>query len=77
MRVTSKGQVTIPIEIRAQLGFLPETEVEFAVMGDAAVLRRSEHPTRSPGRLLVERLRGSATVKMTTDEIMALTRGED
>ena len=35
MRITSKGQVTIPIEIREKLGLLPNTEVEFEVVGNA------------------------------------------
>ncbi len=33
MRITSKGQVTIPLAIREQAGFLPETEVEFIMSG--------------------------------------------
>ena len=31
MRITTKGQVTIPIEIRKKMGLLPETEVEFKI----------------------------------------------
>ena len=38
MRVTSKGQVTIPIEVREKLGIFPNTEVEFEVRGNAARL---------------------------------------
>ena len=34
MRITSKGQVTIPIEIREKMGFLPETEVKFKIAGN-------------------------------------------
>ena len=75
MRVTSKGQVTIPQDIRRKLGIVSHTEVEFVTQGDAVILRRAEHaPTK--GKRLVEGMRGRATVKMTTDEIMALTRGE-
>ncbi|MBM4356198.1 MAG: AbrB/MazE/SpoVT family DNA-binding domain-containing protein [Deltaproteobacteria bacterium] len=75
MRVTSKGQVTIPIEIRERLGIVPETEVEFVVEGDVVVLRRAKgKPGR--GRSLVQRLRGKATSRMSTDKIMALTRGK-
>ena len=75
MRITSKGQVTIPAHIREQLGLQPETEVEFEVDGDAVRIVRAEKrrkPTR--GEQLVRRLSGSATIRMTTDEIMALTR---
>jgi AbrB family looped-hinge helix DNA binding protein len=75
MRITSKGQVTIPVHIREQLGLLPETEVDFEVDGDAVRIvrsRKGRKPTR--GEQFVRRLSGSATIRMTTDEIMALTR---
>jgi AbrB family looped-hinge helix DNA binding protein len=75
MRITSKGQVTIPQEVREKLGLRPHTEVEFVVEGNVAYVRKVEGPPRR-GRRLVERMRGRATVKMSTDEIMALTRGE-
>lgn len=79
MKITTKGQVTIPIHIRESLGLLPHTEVVFEVRGDAAVLRRADAVPRDGGRgrQLVERLRGRATVTMTTDEILALTREVD
>jgi AbrB family looped-hinge helix DNA binding protein len=75
MRVSTKGQVTIPLEVREQLGLQPGAEVDFEVEGDIAKLipvRKAGHR----GRRVVEHLRGQATVRMTTDEIMALTRGE-
>lgn len=76
MRVTSKGQVTIPHDIRRKLGIDAHTEVEFVLEGNTVVLRKIQGtPTR--GKRLVESLRGRATVKMTTEEIMALTRGEE
>jgi hypothetical protein len=138
MRITTKGQVTIPREGREKMGFLPHSEVEFVVEGNLAYLRKEEgakskgkklsvvrfglcilvfwhettvlHPppappikgrgalySLSPGgrgsgrggmrrqqevngqcwKKLVDRMRGRATVRMSTDEIMALTRGED
>jgi len=75
MRVTSKGQVTIPHEIRDRMGITPQSEVEFLVEEGQVILRkiRSSNPR---GEQLVRRLRGQATVRMTTDQIMALTRGE-
>jgi AbrB family looped-hinge helix DNA binding protein len=76
MRITSKGQVTIPIDVRTRAGLLPGTEVEFAVKGDVVVLRRAEKRAGGRGARLVERMRGRGTVRMTTDQIMALTRGE-
>ena len=75
MKVTSKGQVTIPVEIRERAGILPGTEVEFEVIGKAVTLRKVKKSSRR-GRSIVARMRGRATGKMTTDEIMALTRGE-
>lgn len=76
MRITSKGQVTIPIEIRAQAGLLPNTDVTFEFRNGEILLKKSpSQATR--GQKLVERMRGKATIRMTTDEIMALTRGED
>ncbi|MFZ4859182.1 MAG: AbrB/MazE/SpoVT family DNA-binding domain-containing protein [Desulfuromonadaceae bacterium] len=76
MRVTSKGQVTIPGAIRQKLGIFPQSEVEFVVEGNTVILRTVTEKT-SRGKRLVETLRGRATVRMTTDEIMAFTRGED
>ena len=75
MRVTSKGQVTIPKEIRERLGIAPHTEVEFVVEGDRVILRRIPG-SGNVGRELVRKLRGRATIHMSTDEILALTRGE-
>lgn len=75
MRVTSKGQVTIPRNVRQHLGIFPQSEVEFVVEGNTVVLRMVTGET-SRGKKLIETLRGRATVRMTTDEIMALTRGE-
>jgi AbrB family looped-hinge helix DNA binding protein len=78
VQVTTKGQVTIPQEIRERLGLLPNTEVEFELAGDHARLRKAR---RSPGgsargQLAVALLRKAGDVRMTTDQIMALTRGE-
>lgn len=77
MRITSKGQVTIPADIRERAGLLPHTDVRFEYDGiSVRIVRTNEQSQRGRGRRLVERLRGSATVRMTTDEIMALTRSE-
>lgn len=76
MKVTTKGQVTIPQEIREKLGMLPGSEVEFKVVGNAAKIVPAKNG-QSRGWKLVEHLRSHApTIGMTTDEIMALTRGE-
>lgn len=76
MRVTSKGQITIPCDIRRQLGITSQSEVEFVIEHNTVILRLVQG-LPSKGNRLVETLRGRATVKMTTDEIMALTRGEE
>lgn len=74
MRVTEKGQVTIPKELRDALGIGAGTEVQFEQRGDELVVRkRTDAPSR--GDRLAARLRGRGDVEMTTDEIMALTRG--
>jgi AbrB family looped-hinge helix DNA binding protein len=75
MRVTSKGQVTIPQEIRNRLGWLPHTNVEFELAGDHARIRKVETGGMSGrGRMAVEALRGTGDVGMSTDEILALMR---
>ena len=74
MRITSKGQVTIPIEIRERVGLLPHTEVRFEVEGNAVRILRAETSTGGRGERLLQRLRGRATSGMSTEEIMALTR---
>jgi AbrB family looped-hinge helix DNA binding protein len=75
MRITSKGQVTIPKEIREAAGLLPDTEVEFVMSAGRVILRKQFGKSRR-GAKLIAALRGKGTGKMTTDEIMALTRGE-
>jgi antitoxin PrlF len=74
MRVTAKGQVTIPKELRDELGIHAGTEVEFERRKDTIVVRKSAS-ARTRGRRLAEQLQGSGDVAITTDEIMALTRG--
>jgi AbrB family looped-hinge helix DNA binding protein len=74
MKVTTKGQVTIPQHIREKLGITPASEVDFVEeKGRIFLVKRKE------GKAAVQKfatLRGSATVKMTTNEIMALTRSD-
>ncbi len=77
MRITSKGQVTIPKAMRDELGLLPGVEVEFVRDGDSArVQRKAGGKTR--GQELVEHLHEAGkNYTMTTEEVMRLTRGED
>ena len=72
MRLTSKGQVTIPQDIREKLGLLPLTEVEFDIVGDSVRIRKKD----SRGQLMLEAMSKAPRPLLTTDEIMALTRGE-
>ena len=74
MRITSKGQVTIPQEFREALGLLPHSEVEFELDGDAVRIRKAKRST-SRGAAIVARMKGTATSRLTTDQIMKLTRG--
>lgn len=75
MRITSKGQVTIPQAIRKQAGLGPNTEVEFEYQDGVVILRPS---AGTKGEQLVARLRGAFQgCGMSTDEIMRETRGED
>jgi AbrB family looped-hinge helix DNA binding protein len=77
MRITSKGQVTIPVEIREKAGLLPHTEVEFEFDGTCVrIVRVERHDRTSRGARLVANLRGRGDGTLSTDEIMALTRGE-
>ena len=80
MRLTVKGQVTIPIEMREKLGLLPNSEVEFALVGDSIRIRKVRHDRgKSRGQRLLEAMRKAPRPRpgMTTDQLMALTRGED
>ena len=70
MRVTTKGQVTIPRRIRERLGITARSEVEFVEERGRVFIRRGR---AEPDRF--ERVRGVASVKMTTDQILRLTRG--
>ena len=76
MRISSRGQVTIPQDIRERFGFLPHTEVEFVEEADAVMLHKSKGSNRQ-AREWIRRYRGSLKGCLTTDELMRLTRGED
>jgi AbrB family looped-hinge helix DNA binding protein len=71
MRVTRKGQVTIPLEVRRALGIGPGTEVRFELDQGTArlVLDRGQVAAE------IGRVRGAGDVDLSTDEILALTRG--
>lgn len=75
MKLNSKGQVTIPAELRARHGLHEGDEVDVVENdGVLQVVRRTGSATR--GHRVVRRLRGSASTAMSTDEIMALLRDD-
>jgi len=78
MTLTSKGQVTIPQDIRHRLGLLPGTEVVFDIVGDSVRVRKAAQQPR--GEALVAHMRAvgrrAAGPRLSTAQILALTRGE-
>jgi AbrB family looped-hinge helix DNA binding protein len=77
MRITSKGQVTIPADIRERAGLLPHTEVAFEFDGKTVrIVRTRPRDGQGRGARLVAHLRKRGDVTMSTDEIMALTRAD-
>lgn len=82
MRITQKGQVTIPKSVREQAGLSAGSEVEFGVEGDVIILRKvdpRQRPGMSRGEKIVAAVRGTRSVnkELSTDEIMTLLRGDD
>jgi antitoxin PrlF len=74
-RVTRKGQVTIPKRVRDYLGIEPGSVVEFEVASDGRIVLINQGAKPEPTRF--EKLRGTAPTKLTTDQLMALLRGDD
>lgn len=75
MRVTTKGQVTIPRNIRKKMGITPGSEIEFIEENRCVYLLKKETVKGAENRF--KKLRGITTIKMSTDEIMALTRKKE
>jgi AbrB family looped-hinge helix DNA binding protein len=73
-KMTTKGQVTIPKRLRDHLGLKPGSDIDFEVAEDGRIFLKT-HLEAPESRFA--RLRGSAKLGMTTDELMRLTRGED
>jgi AbrB family looped-hinge helix DNA binding protein len=73
MRVTTKGQVTIPQPIREKLGIVPNSEVDFVEEKGKVYIVKKKGSGRKD--TVFRKLRGIASVKMSTEEIMSLTRG--
>lgn len=75
-RVTRKGQVTIPKPVRDRLNLKPGSAVDFELAPDGRVVLVKARGKPSAQRSVFTRIRGVAGPGMSTDEIMALTRGE-
>jgi AbrB family looped-hinge helix DNA binding protein len=77
MRITAKGQVTIPQDVRERAGLMPGTDVEFELVAGVVRLVKAIKGARrrTRGQKLVESLRARGDFKMTTDEVVALMRG--
>ena len=74
MRITGKGQVTIPQHIRNSLGLLPNTEVEFVEQGRKVFIKKVDS-LNPRGDALIQRMAGKVQFERSTDEMMKLLRG--
>jgi AbrB family looped-hinge helix DNA binding protein len=79
MKVTVKGQITIPLALRERFGLRPGTEVEFDATEGVLQVKPRKQAGRSarPFDRWIAKASGSAKPGMTTDEIMTMTRGDD
>lgn len=73
MKVNSKGQIRIPLQIRQKMGIVPGTEVGFVESKEGIYLHKVKDSER--GAILLQQMTGRGTVNMSTDEILSLTRG--
>ncbi|HWK89803.1 MAG TPA: AbrB/MazE/SpoVT family DNA-binding domain-containing protein, partial [Longimicrobium sp.] len=77
MKISASGRVTVPRQIRERLGLTAGMLVEWEIQDDAAVLRKTRPRTvRVDGAALIAHMRGRGSVRIGTDEVLALTRGE-
>lgn len=77
MRLTSKGQVTIPQALRERFGLQPNTEVQFEARADGVLIRAARVERVERVKAAIAKSRGSARAGLSTDEIMRLSRGDD
>ena len=75
MKITSKGQVTIPLKVREKLGVGYNSEIDFIEKQGKVYIIKSTVKTTNKNRF--QTLKGTASIKMTTDEILSLTREEE
>ena len=72
MKVSSKYQVTIPAKIRSQLGIKPGDDIKFICQGNDVYVEKDNHSLDS--KKIIQQLKSSDNIQMTTDEILSLTR---
>lgn len=78
MKITSRGRVAIPKAIRDKAGIQPGDSVEFHFEGDSVRISKTRVASHLPrGAALIESLKGKGDIALSTDEIMAMTRGEE
>ncbi len=75
MKITQKGQVTIPMEIRERYNFRPNSSIDFIEEGDRVYVVKSE--TELTEESPFDKVKGIYSLKLSTDEIMKLTRKDD
>lgn len=73
MRLTSKGQVTIPLYVRQQMALSPHANIDFVQEGSRFYIVKIK-PNKQNIKEAISHMRGKATTKMSTDEIMKLLR---
>jgi len=76
VKISAKSQVAIPLDVREKVGLLPGNEVEFTIVSDGVKFRLKRDQANKRGEALIAKLKGRATVRMSADEIMRLTREE-
>jgi AbrB family looped-hinge helix DNA binding protein len=77
MCLSTKGQVTIPLEVRTKAGLTSGSAVDINFIDGVICLRPVAQAPSGRGAAALKRLRGSASIRMSTDEILRLTRSED
>lgn len=77
MRLTAKGQVTIPQDVREKLNFQPGIDLEFVIVEDGVLVRASKGSRAERARRLVDRMWNRGKFDLSTEEIMRLSRGDD
>ncbi len=76
MKLTSKGQVTIPKHLRKRYGLTPETELVFEEAAGGVLIKPAATDRIKRLQAAIRKSKGTAAVASTA-EVMHLTRGED